>query len=407
MDFKDNPEQAAFRAEIRDWLAEHAGPLKSDGGTSSLEDRYQEAKTWYRKVADAGYACLNWPKEYGGAGLSAMHKVIWSEEVARYDVPDDFFVIGIGNCGPALMHFCSEQQKRDFLPRMASGEDVWCQLFSEPAAGSDLAGLKTRAEPGDNGDWKIKGQKIWTSGAEYSDYGVILCRSDPTVSKYRGLTMFMIDMKQAGVQVSPIRQMDGGQHFCEVFFDDAHVPDAYRLGEVGGGWQAALLVLMNERLAVTGAVPNGFAELLDFVANTEIDGRPLREDPVVRDRLAGYYAKHAGMKALYYRTLTTVAQGGIPGADGAIGKLVSGTMNQEIAEFALQLMGEAGVIRDSQQSVRQAHFQDSLMFSPGIRLAGGTDEIMRNILAEQILGLPQEPRADKGMAYCDIPTGNQ
>jgi alkylation response protein AidB-like acyl-CoA dehydrogenase len=287
---------------------------------------------------------------------------------------------------------------------MASAEDVWCQLFSEPCAGSDVAGLRTRAErDGDN--WLINGQKIWTSGAHHSDFGVVLTRTDPTVSKYRGLTLFMIDMRQSGVEVRPIKQMDGGQHFNEVFFNDAVVPDTYRLGEVGGGWTGALTVLMSERLAISGIQPTGFPQFLDLVKSLELNGEPIANDPIVRERLATWYSQYAGLQAVNKRMITAVAKGGIAGAEASMGKLVGAVMNQEIANFACQLFGQAGIIQDESLSPEQAHFQKTVLFSPGVRLAGGTDEVMRNILAEQVLGLPQEPRADKGMAFQDIPTG--
>ncbi|WP_372748577.1 acyl-CoA dehydrogenase family protein [Litorivivens sp.] len=406
MDFKDTPEQAEFRKEVQAWLKANATPKSKDSGRGSQEAAYDKAKAWYKKVFDAGYACPTWPKEYGGAGLTQIHKVIWSQEVAKYDEPDGYFVIGQGNCGPALMHFAAEEQKKALLPRMASAEDVWCQLFSEPSAGSDVAGLRTKAEQ--QGDkWIVNGQKIWTSGAQHSDYGVILCRTDPDVSKYRGMTMFYIDMKQAGVDVQPIKQMDGGSHFNEVFFNNAEIPDSQRLGEIGGGWGAALLVLMNERLAISGVQPDGFPEFFELVQTLEIDGEPVVNNPVVRDRLATWYTQHAGIKASTNRMLTAVAKGGMPGAEAALGKLVGAVMNQDIANFALQLMADTGAICDEAMAPQKAHFQKSVLFAPGIRLAGGTDEVMRNIIAEQVLGLPQEPRADKGMAFKDIPSGNQ
>ncbi len=407
MDFKDSPEQAEFRTEIREWLSNNAKPRSDRSGGSSQEgeDALREAKAWYKKVYDAGYACLDWPKEYGGAGLTPIHKVIWAQEAAKFDTRDGFFVIGQGNCGPAVQHFASEEQKLALLPKMASAEEVWCQLFSEPSAGSDVAGLRTRAEPkGD--EWRISGQKIWTSGAQFSDYGVILTRTDPDVSKYRGLTMFMIDMRQPGVDVRPIKQADGGQHFNEVFFNDAIVPDSYRLGEVGGGWGAALLVLMNERLAIAGVAPDGFGEFLQWVRSAEIDGQPVREMPLVRERLARWYSQHAGVKASTNRMLTAVAKGGMPGAEAALGKLTGAVMNQEIANFCMQLLGESAAVTDPAVAEIGAHFQRSFLFAPGIRLAGGTDEVMRNIIAEQVLGLPQEPRADKGMPFREIPSGN-
>ncbi len=405
MDFNDTPEQAAFREAVRQWLNANARPKREGESRKSQVALFDEAKVWYKKLADAGYACLDWPEEYGGAGLSQIHKVIWSQEVAHYAEPDGYFVIGIGNCGPAIMHFAPEEQRQALLPRMASAEDVWCQMFSEPSAGSDVAGLRTSAvREGDT--WTVNGQKIWTSGAQHSDYGIVLCRTDPTVSKYRGLTMFYIDMHQPGVEVRPIKQMDGDAHFNEVFFNDAKIPDAQRLGEVGEGWGAALLVLMNERLAISGVQPDGFPEFLALVKQLDLGEQPAREHPAVRERLADWYCQHAGIIASTNRMLTAVAKGGMPGAEAALGKLVGAAMNQDIAHYALQLMGEGGSIMEPDIAEQQAHFQRALLFAPGIRLAGGTDEVMRNIIAEQVLGMPQEPRADKGLAFCDIPSGN-
>ena len=405
MDFKDTPELAAFRDAARNWLDANAN-RRTDKLHMGMEGEqaFLEAKDWYKKKADAGFACLTWPKEYGGAGLSSLHEVVWAQEVANYATRDAHFVIGIGNCGPAIMHFANEQAKLELLPRMASAEDVWCQLFSEPSAGSDVAGLRTRAQQ-DGDQWLLNGQKIWTSGAQHSDYGVVLTRTDPTVSKYRGLTLFMMDMRQSGVEVRPIKQMDGGQHFNEVFFRDAVVPDAYRLGEVGGGWTGALTVLMSERLAISGIQPTGFPQFLDLVKSLQLNGQAIAEDPVVRQRLATWYSQYAGLQAANKRMITAVAKGGIAGAEASMGKLVGAVMNQEIANYACQLFGPAGVILDKSLSPEQAHFQEQVLFSPGVRLAGGTDEVMRNIIAEQVLGLPQEPRADKGMAFQDIPTG--
>lgn len=406
MDFNDSPELAEFRQNVRQWLSANA-KQRTDNLYKGMEGDhvFQEAKTWYKKVAEAGYACLTWPKEYGGAGLSQMHAVIWSQEVARFETRDSYFVIGIGNCGPAIMHYGSEEMKKTLLPRMASAEDVWCQLFSEPSAGSDVAGLRTKAErDGDN--WKLNGQKIWTSGAQYSDYGVILCRTDPTVSKYRGLTVFMIDMKQPGVDVRPIKQMDGGQHFNEVFFNDAIIPDHYRLGDVDGGWGVAISILMNERMAISGVQPTGFPQYFDWFNSASINGLAAKDTPQIRQQTAKWYSQYAGLQAANKRMLTAIANGGIAGAEASLGKLVGANMNQEIANFVCQHIGEMGLISDKAYTTMEGHFQHSVLFSPGVRLAGGTDEVMRNIIAEQVLGLPQEPRADKGIAFQDIPSGN-
>ncbi|MFT4614679.1 MAG: alkylation response protein AidB-like acyl-CoA dehydrogenase [Bacteroidia bacterium] len=405
MDFNDTPELAAFRQEVRTWLDANA-ERRTDKFHMGMEGEaaFLEAKQWYKAKADAGFACLTWPKEYGGGGLTSLHEVVWTQEVQNYRTRDAHFVIGIGNCGPAMMHFAQEEAKKELLPKMASAEHVWCQLFSEPSAGSDVAGLRTRAEK-DGDNWIINGQKIWTSGAQYSDFGVVLTRTDPTVSKYRGLSMFMIDMRQDGIDIRPIKQMDGGGHFNEVFFNDAVVPGSYLLGEVGGGWTGALTVLMSERLAISGVQPTGFPQFLDMVKRLELNGEPIANDPLVRDRLATWYSQWAGLQAVNKRMITAVAKGGIAGAEASLGKLVGAVMNQEISNYTCQLLGQAGVIHDETLSPERAHFQDTVLFSPGVRLAGGTDEVMRNILAEQVLGLPQEPRADKGIAFQDIPNG--
>ncbi len=411
MNFEDTSEQAAFRKEIRAWLEANARPRPAGRqkpiipagkpGTVTPE----EAQTWYKKKAEAGYACLTWSKEYGGAGLEPIHQVIWNQEVSDFDEPDSYFFIGQGNCGPAITYFADEDTKRELLPRMASAEDIWCQLFSEPGAGSDLAGLSTKAaRDGDN--WLINGQKIWTSGAQHARYGVILTRTDPTVSKYKGLTMFMIDMDQSGIEVQPIRQMDDGQHFNEVFFTDAVVPDKYRLGEVGGGWTCALTILMHERLAVSGVQPTGFSEFLTTCQDLKQDGKPLVDNPIVRERLANWYCQHAGIQNSTNRMFTAIAKGGNPGAEAALGKLVGAVMGQEIANFMCQMLDQSGIIMEPGYTEFDAHYQNSLLLAPGVRLAGGTDEVMRNVIAEQVLGLPQEPRADKGIPYQDIPVGN-
>lgn len=411
MNFNDTPDQAAFRQEIRNWLELNARPRGADsikpnkpaGSAGSIT--HIDAQAWYKKKADAGYACLTWPKEFGGAGLSPMHQVIWNQEMEHFDEPDSYFFIGQGNCGPAIMNFADEGTKRELMPRMASAEDIWCQLFSEPGAGSDVAGLSTRAVQSGH-EWIVNGQKIWTSQAQYSDYGVILTRTDPTVSKYRGLTMFMIDMDQPGVEVRPIKQMDEGRHFNEVFFNDAVIPDRYRLGEVGGGWGCALTILMHERLGISGVQPTGFPQFLQSCRYMQLNGRPISEDPVVRQKLAHWYARYAGIHNATNRMYTAVAKGGMPGAEASLGKLVGASMSQQIAHFMCDLLGQGGSVMEESEAEFEAHYQNSLLLAPGIRLAGGTDEVMRNIIAEQVLGLPQEPRADKGMAYQDIPSGN-
>src|SRR4029453_12608320 len=274
MDFNDTPAEASFRAEERTWLEAHATRRTEAGQTAfDMEDDVVAiAKEWQAKIYDAGWACMWWPRESGGREATPIERVIWSQEVSKYVAPDGFFIIGQGMCAPTLMAFASEDQKREFLPKIARGDQIWCQLFSEPVAGSDLAGIKTRAVR-DGDHWILNGQKIWTSGAHYSDYGIIITRTDPTVPKHKGLTMFFINMKSPGIEIRPIKQMNGDRAFNEVFFTDVHVPDSQRLGAVGQGWQVSLVTLMNERLAVGGSLATGVEPLLAIARNIEIDGK--------------------------------------------------------------------------------------------------------------------------------------
>src|SRR5436190_14770657 len=260
MNFDDTPQEAAFRSEAKAWIAANAPKQyeeelrKSSLGRTQLKGAniLEVAKTWQKKKADAGWACLHWPKEYGGRGATPIERVIWQQEEGPYAALGGVFIIGHGMCGPTVMAYATEEQKRELLPPLAAGETIWCQLFSEPAGGSDLAGLRTKAERATDGsnDWIINGQKIWTSGAQYSDWGILITRTDPNVPKHKGMTMFYIDMKSRGVEVKPIKQANGMQEFNEVFFTDLRVADSQRLGEVGDGWNVSLTTLMNERLSI-------------------------------------------------------------------------------------------------------------------------------------------------------------
>jgi acyl-CoA dehydrogenase len=305
-------------------------------------------------------------------------------------------------CGPTMMAYASEEQKRRYLPPLAAGEEIWCQLFSEPAAGSDLAGLRTRAER--NGDhWVINGQKIWTSGAHYSDFAILITRTDATVPKHQGLTMFFVDMKSEGIEVRPIKQANGQSGFNEVFFTDLRIPDGQRLGKVGGGWQVSLTTLMNERLSIGANMPTGFPELFDFCCRMSTPDGPLVEDRAVRARLATWAVRASGLKYTAFRTISALSKGETPGPENSIGKLVAGSTMQEIATFALDLQGQMGVLIDPDDATAN-RFQAMLMRSPATRIEGGTDEILRNIIAERVLGLPPDIRVDKDVPFNKIPT---
>ena len=245
MDFKDTAEEAAFRKEARAWLKANRLKKKEMAEMNGMD----AAKTWQKRKYDAGWACITWPQEYGGRGASAIENVIWNQEESKYDLPQGVFSIGQGMAAPTLMMWANDEDKARFLPKLASGEEIWCQLFSEPAGGSDLAALRTKAVK-DGDEWVINGQKIWTSGAHYSDYGILVLRTDPDVPKHKGLTYFWIDMKSPGVEIQPIKQISGDSNFNEVYFTDVRVSDSQRLGAEGQGWQVALTTLMNERASI-------------------------------------------------------------------------------------------------------------------------------------------------------------
>lgn len=412
MNFDDTPEEAAFRAKVRQWIDENAPkyllPYLQKASFAHLDlgeyDEIEEAKAWRKKKYDAGWSCLAWPKEYGGVGASPIERVIWQQEEGYYAALHGLFTIGEGMCGPTVMAYASEEQKQHYLPKLASGEEVWCQLFSEPGSGSDLAGLRTRAQK-DGDDWIINGQKIWTSGAHNSDYGILITRTDPTVAKHQGLTMFFLSMKSPGIEIRPIKQANGQSSFNEVYFTDVRIPDAQRLGDVGNGWSVSLTTLMNERLSIGGSMPTGFPEMLALVKELETENGVAIKDRAVRDKLADWHCRANGLKYTSSRMISALSRGATPGPEASIGKLVGGPLMQEIAMAALDLQDLAGVLVNPEQAELSARFQAMVLRSPATRVEGGTDEILRNIIAERVLGLPGDIRADKGMPFNEIPSG--
>ena len=409
MDFNDTPQEASFRSEIRAWLAKNAPDFDAGRRSTRTKEDFNEdlkrAKAWQAAKADAGYACLQWPKEFGGRAASPIETVIWEQEESHYNVPRGFFDIGIGMAGPTMMKYARPEQNAKVLPKMRRGDEVWCQLFSEPSAGSDLAGLKTRAER--NGDeWIVNGQKVWTSGAHFSDWGILVARHDPTVPKHMGLTYFFVDMKSPGIEIRRIKQVSGGSHFCEVYFSDVRIPDNQRLGEVGDGWSVALTTLMNERLAVGDAPGPDFDELFTLAKTLKINGETAIENSAIRERLADWYVQSKGLKYTKFRTMTALSKGQTPGPEASIGKLVSASKLQDISSYAMDLEDMGGIMTDSEDAPLEGLFQQGYLFSPGYRIAGGTDEILRNIIAERVLGLPGDIRVDKAVPFNQLPKGN-
>jgi acyl-CoA dehydrogenase len=408
VDFDDTPAEAELRAECRRFLDQHAklrtGPLPSFGVRD--EAVIAEAKRWMAKKAEAGFSCMTWPEEYGGRGATRIEAAIFAQEEARYDVPPNVFSIGQGMLGPAVITHGTHEQKQRYLPKLRSGEDIWCQLFSEPGAGSDLAGLRTRAEP-DGDDFIVNGQKIWTSGAHFSEWGLLLTRTSQSAVKHKGITYFIINMKSPGIEIRQIRQINGSANFNEVFFTDVRVPSANIIGRYNEGWRGAITTLMNER-AVSAGAEMGFAEaMLRTAVAVDIDGQPALQDPAFRQRIADFYIRERGVKLAGLRSLTRLSRGENPGPEGSIGKLVGAALRQEMAAFALDLLGPLGAVSDPAASPLEAMWPQAFTSTPGGRIAGGTDEVMRNILAERVLGLPADVRADKELPFNQVPTGKR
>jgi len=410
MDFNDTPEEAAFRAEARTWLEANAQPLGPDDegrnmGELLTPEIVSTAQAWQKKKADAGWACITWPKELGGRSATPMENVIWNEEQSNFKLPNDIFSIGIGMCGPTLLTHGTQEQQERWIPRLLSGEDVWCQLFSEPNAGSDLAGLRmTAVKEGD--EWVVNGQKIWTSGAQICEWGILVVRTDPTVVKHAGLSYFVVNMKSPGIEIRPITQINKAQGFNEVFFSDVRIPDDQRISEIGNGWSVALTTLMNERQSIGSGMGIGALEdLVQFASEIEIDGEPAIDDRQVREQIADYIVKARGLKNTSLRTLTALSKGLPPGPEASMGKLVGAVLQQEASSFAMDLAGTSGALLDEEATPASAAWQERYLALPGLRIAGGTDEVLRNIIAERVMGLPSDARADKGVAFRDIPSG--
>ena len=402
MDFNDSPEEAAFRAEARAWLEANA-PRERASGRGDAE-HMAAAKAWQAKKAAAGYAQITWPKEWGGGGGTPMQSIIFGQEEAKYGQNYGYFQIGLGMCVPTVMAFADDATKKRFVGPAVRGEEIWCQLFSEPSGGSDAAAARTRAVR-DGDDWIINGQKVWTSGAHYSDFGIVLVRTNPDVPKHKGLTMFWLDMHAPGVEARPIHQMSGGREFNEVYFTDVRVKDSQRLGAVDDGWKVALVTLMNERLAVGGGAGVDYSLIMQMARDLNTEKGPALADQAFREKLADWFVQSEGLKNTRMRTITALSRGQTPGPESSIGKIIAANQLQDLANTAVEMEDQYGIIDDHDLSPLNAAFQASVLSSPGLRIAGGTDEILKNIIAERVLGLPGDIRVDKDVAFKDMPTG--
>ncbi len=396
MDFDDTPEEAAYRGRVRSVLERRAGDLLHVAPGEPVDARAREAelRATQRVLAEEGLVGVAWPREYGGQGGTLVQQAIVAQELSRARVPTLVNHIGIGMCGPTVIAHGSDDQRSRYLARLLRADDVWCQLFSEPASGSDLAALRTSAVR-DGEDWVVNGQKVWTTLAHVSDFGILLTRTDPSRPKHAGLTMFVVDMHAPGVTVRPLRQMSGGADFNEVFFDDVRIPDSERLGEPGEGWRVALTTLMNERVAIGGAgtdigpSPESLAaHARERLPTLDPERQALARQAVGRAVVASLAARYTG-----YRRFTTLSQGGVPGPEASAGKLGGTAAARLVADAGVRLLGDDAVLGATADG--DDTWQRAQAYVPGIAIAGGTDQVLRNILGERVLGLPPEPRTDK------------
>ena len=402
MDFDDSPDEAAFREVCRSWLGEHAELRSPDNDEvrRALRPRDEEAdvagmaaaKAWQVLKAEAGFAGIQWPAAYGGRGLSPHLASVFKQEESHYDVQGNAFQVGVDMVGPTLIAHGTEAQRMRFLDPIRRGDEVWCQLFSEPGAGSDLAGLSTRAVL-DGDEWLVNGQKVWTSGAHSSDWGILLVRTDPGAVKHRGITFLVVDMRTPGIEVRPLRQIDGAVHFNEVFLTDVRIPKENVIGEVNGGWGVAMTTLVNERSAIGGGGMVQFSEILMLARDM---GRA--DDPIHRQRLASMYTRFQITRFLGYRVQTSLSRGEAPGPESSILKLHISRQYGEGGDLYESLLGAAGMLwRDD--APFGGFFQDIFLAQWAPRIGGGTDQVQRNIAGDRVLGLPAEPRVDKNKPF--------
>ncbi|UTI63607.1 acyl-CoA dehydrogenase family protein [Paraconexibacter antarcticus] len=389
MDFRDSAEDAQYREQVRAWLTQAVAELGPEPAT--ISERLPYWQPWQKRLHEAGYAGLAWPKAYGGQDASLMQQVIFAQEYDRAGAPDRLNVLGEGLAGPTIIDFGTEAQKERFLPAILKGEEVWCQLFSEPAAGSDLAALEARAERDDeSGGWRITGQKVWTSRAQVSSYGILLARTGGG-PRHAGITYFLLPMDQEGVTVRPLRHILGEAEFNEVFLDDVFIPDELVVGPVDGGWKIAMATLGYERVVLATGRVNMQRLLDDLIAEVRESGTGA--DPQVRRTIADLYARTSVYRLNGLRAVSDMAAG-TPGPTSSLGKLMSAPLLEDMADFAVSRHGLAGQLEpDDDDPAHPSPCPRWLRLSyqaRGTSIAGGTTFIQRNIVAERVLGLPRK-----------------
>ena len=404
MDFDDTPAEAAFRAEARAFVAEHGPDPDPVTGVwpprridRERDERFVAAsRAWQACRAEHGFAGISWPEAYGGRGLGPVFAAIFAEEEGSALLLSGLFSVGIGMVGPTIIAHGTEAQKQRLLAPMLRGEQVWCQLFSEPGAGSDLAALATRAVP-DGDEWVVDGQKVWTSHAHDADWGILLARTNPDVPKHAGITCFLVDMRSPGIDVRPLRMASGSAEFNEVFLDGLRLPDSARLGPVDEGWRVAMTTLTSERVSIGGNAGvvslEGLLELAD-----RSDGR---NDPAVRQELARFAIRRRILTLLSWRQRSAVSAGRPPGPESSLLKLAMSGHLEATGDLIEELLGADGML-DHADAPGGGTWQGHFLYQWASRIGGGTDQVQRTVVGERVLGLPSEPRADKGVAFREL-----
>ena len=394
MDFNYDETDEAFRREFRAWLnanTQRNNSIPLDGVDEGGADDWNRRVGWFRKLASGGWTCVDWPRDYGGRGLSILQTIIYHEELARINKPLPFIGSGPGLVGPTLMQWGTPEQKQRFIPKIITGQEIWCQGYSEPNSGSDLASLQTRAV--EDGDYfRITGQKIWTSNAQYSDWAFVLCRTDPEAPKHRGISYILVDMKTPGITVRPLVQMNGARGFNEVFFDDVRTPKQMLVGEKNNGWQVAITTLMFERNAGGGGRPliAVVGELADLARRINRDGSPAWDNAAVRQQIAEFKCEAEALKFTGLRQLTRRLKGLPPGPEGSIMKLVATELNLRMELFAMELLGPYSQLEfRSPMAIDDGRWSYRALGARGGTIAAGTNQIQHNIIGERVLGLPK------------------
>jgi alkylation response protein AidB-like acyl-CoA dehydrogenase len=397
-----------FRAEVRSWLDANASRRRHDSSefkrrmsaaSQSADDErahVETCKAWQRKLFDAGFAGIAVPIEYGGQGRTAAEQRAFQQEVVRYEIDTGVFSVGLGMVVPTLLAHGTDAQKARFIPPLLRGEEIWCQLFSEPGAGSDLAGLTTRAER-DGDEWRVNGQKVWNSFAHVAEWGILLARTDWDVPKHRGITYFLVEMSTPGIEARPLRQITGVAHFNETFLTDVRIPHDQVVGDVDGGWGVAQTTLMSERALIGGGMGLGFRDYLELARHFD-----RTRDPEIRQRLASAYTRFEILRLLGERARAAAKAGKPLGPESSVAKLAISQHVAENGDLALAIEGAAGMTTGT-DAFESGFWQQSFLGQWGIRIGGGTEQVQRNILGERVLGLPPEPRPDKTEPFRDVP----